>query len=190
MAYDSIVYTLGLIGMTPRTGLTNQAIRQLRTRHGSFDDPNALMAFDRDVEGEQRWHTTGLVDGVLMLLIVSTEREIKREAVIRSIFSERQPLGKGKSMRASSVERSKVTKRPIALNEDINTTDIPELPPGAWKNAVRGKYYRPVKKAVSVRVDIDILAWLKSQGEVGYLTRINSVLRKAMLADLRKQKAS
>lgn len=94
-------------------------------------------------------------------------------------------------MRASSVERSKAIKRLIALkNEDINTTDIPELPPGAWKNAVRGKYYRPVKKAVSVRVDSDILAWLKSEGEVGYLTRINSVLRKAMLADLRKQKAS
>ena len=27
----------------------------------------------------------------------------------------------------------------------INTSDIPELPPGAWKNAVRGKWYRPIK---------------------------------------------
>ena len=94
-------------------------------------------------------------------------------------------------MKASSAERSNTIKRLIAMkNEDINTTDIPELPPGAWKNAVRGKYYRPVKKAVSVRVDSDILAWLKSEGEVGYLTRINSVLRKAMLADLRNRKAS
>ena len=94
-------------------------------------------------------------------------------------------------MKASSVERSKTMKRLIKMkNEDINTTDIPELPPGAWKNAVRVKYYRPVKKAVSASVDSDILACLKSEGEVGYLTRINSVLRKAMLADLRKRKAS
>lgn len=56
--------------------------------------------------------------------------------------------------------------------------------------AVRGKYYKPIKKAVSVRVDSDILAWLKSGGVVGYLTRINAVLRKAMLTDLRKRKAS
>ncbi len=26
---------------------------------------------------------------------------------------------------------------------NIDTSDIPELPPGAWKNAVRGKWYRP-----------------------------------------------
>ena len=156
-----------------------------------FDDHNALTALIAMSKGEQRWHTTGLVVGVLWLLVVSTEREIKGETVTRIIAARKATPGKEKSMKASSAERSNTIKRLIAMkNEDINTTDIPELPPGAWKNAVRGKYYRPVKKAVSVRVDSDILAWLKSEGEVGYLTRINSVLRKAMLADLRKRKAS
>jgi hypothetical protein len=37
--------------------------------------------------------------------------------------------------------------------EKVDTSDIPELPPGAWKNAVRGKWYRPVKQAVSIRLD-------------------------------------
>ena len=60
-----------------------------------FDDPNALTAFDRDVEGEQRWHTTGLVVGLLLLLVVSTEREIKGETVIRIISARKAtPWGK------------------------------------------------------------------------------------------------
>lgn len=67
----------------------------------------------------------------------------------------------------------------------IDTSDIPASPPGAWKHAVRGKWYRPVKKPVSIRLDADVLAWLKSQGN-GYQTRVNSVLREKMLQEIRK----
>ena len=38
-------------------------------------------------------------------------------------------------------------------DEDIHTSDIPEVT--AWSDAVRGKFYRPVKKAISLRVDGD-----------------------------------
>jgi uncharacterized protein (DUF4415 family) len=70
-----------------------------------------------------------------------------------------------------------------ALPDDqIDTSDIPELPPGAWKDAVRGKFYRPVKQAVSMRLDADVVAWLKQRGK-GYQTRVNSILRQQMLAD-------
>ncbi|WP_221897892.1 MULTISPECIES: BrnA antitoxin family protein [unclassified Gammaproteobacteria] len=34
----------------------------------------------------------------------------------------------------------------------------------------------PVKKAVSIRLDADVLDWLKSQGK-GYQSHINAVLR-------------
>jgi uncharacterized protein (DUF4415 family) len=37
----------------------------------------------------------------------------------------------------------------------------PELPPHAWKDAVRGKFYRPLKQAVSMQLDADVIAWLK-----------------------------
>jgi len=67
----------------------------------------------------------------------------------------------------------------------VDTSDIPELPPGVWKNAVRGKWYRPVKKAVSIRLDADVLAWLRAQGS-GYQTRVNTLLRKRMLEEIRK----
>ncbi|MGB8480831.1 MAG: BrnA antitoxin family protein [Acidobacteriaceae bacterium] len=73
-----------------------------------------------------------------------------------------------------------------AMPEDkIDTSDIPELPPGAWKTAVRGKWYRPVKRPVSIRLDADVLAWLKSQGS-GYQTKVNIFLREKMLKEIGK----
>jgi uncharacterized protein (DUF4415 family) len=68
-----------------------------------------------------------------------------------------------------------------AIPEDkIDTSDIPELPPSAWKDAVRGKFCRPLKQAVSMRLDADVVAWLKKRGK-GYQTRANSILRQRML---------
>jgi uncharacterized protein (DUF4415 family) len=75
-------------------------------------------------------------------------------------------------------------QRLATMPEDqVDTSDIPELPPGAWKNAVRGKWYRPVKKAVSIRLDADVLAWLKAKGS-GYQTRVNNLLRERMLKEV------
>ncbi len=71
------------------------------------------------------------------------------------------------------------------LEDKIDTSDIPELPPGAWKNAVRGKWYRPLKQPVSIRLDADVLAWLKSQGN-GYQTKVNIFLRERMLKEIGK----
>jgi len=70
--------------------------------------------------------------------------------------------------------------------EEVDTSDIAELPPGAWENAARGKWYRPVKEAVSIRLDADVLSWLKSKGS-GYQTRINGLLREKMLQESAKR---
>ena len=76
-----------------------------------------------------------------------------------------------------------------ALPDDrIDTSDIPELPPNAWKDAVRGHFYRPVKQAVSLRLDADVVAWLKKPGR-GYQTRANYILRERMLAQRKKVRA-
>jgi uncharacterized protein (DUF4415 family) len=71
-------------------------------------------------------------------------------------------------------------------DDRIDTSDIPELPPGAWKNAAHGLFYRPVKQAVSLRLDSDIVAWLKKPGR-GYQTRANRILREQMLAESKKR---
>ena len=65
----------------------------------------------------------------------------------------------------------------------IDFSDIPPLNESFWKNAVRNPYYRPVKQQLTVRLDADVIAWLRQQGR-GYQTRLNQVLRKVMLDDI------
>lgn len=65
-------------------------------------------------------------------------------------------------------------------DEDIDTSDIPEV--RDWSKAVVGKFYRPLKEPVTLRLDADVLAWLKSSGP-GYQTRINTLLRQLMSSD-------
>ena len=69
-------------------------------------------------------------------------------------------------------------------DEDIDYSDIPPLTEEFWANAVRGKFYRPRKAQVTARLDADVIAWLKAGGQ-GYQTRMNAILRKAMLAALK-----
>ncbi len=70
-------------------------------------------------------------------------------------------------------------------DSQIDTSDIPELPLRVWKDALRGRFYRPVKQAVSMRLDADVVAWLKRAGR-GYQTRANRILRQQMLAEYRQ----
>jgi uncharacterized protein (DUF4415 family) len=66
-------------------------------------------------------------------------------------------------------------------DNDIDYSDIPEFPDEFWKNARRGLFYKPTKTSTTVRIDSDVLAWLRGQGK-GYQTRINAILRREMLA--------
>jgi uncharacterized protein (DUF4415 family) len=66
---------------------------------------------------------------------------------------------------------------------DLSDPDAPEV--RDWAGAVRGRLYKPVKKLKSLRIDADVLAFFEAQGP-GYQTRINTVLRKAMLEALRR----
>ena len=72
------------------------------------------------------------------------------------------------------------------LDSEIDLTDIPEIID--WSGAVVGKFYRPIKKSLTIRVDADVLAWLRSQGK-GYQTRINQLLRAAMNTRAGKRRA-
>lgn len=62
----------------------------------------------------------------------------------------------------------------------IDTSDIPPLTEDFWKHAVRGKFYKPTKTSTTLRIDSDVLAWLRAQGK-GYQSRINAILRRKML---------
>ena len=69
-------------------------------------------------------------------------------------------------------------------DSDINFRDIPRLSEEQLANLVRLRDVRR-KVAVSVRLDPQVLAWLRSKGE-GHLTRINDILANLMEAEQRK----
>jgi uncharacterized protein (DUF4415 family) len=63
-------------------------------------------------------------------------------------------------------------------DEDIDFSDAPAVV--GWSGAEIGKFYRPTKKPVTMRLDSDVIAWLKADGR-GYQTKANWLLRHAML---------
>lgn len=71
---------------------------------------------------------------------------------------------------------------------DLTDPDAPELGDLNWQRAVRGKFYRPIKQQVTAKLDSDVVAWLKREGP-GYQTRLNAILRQAMLADAKGKAA-
>ena len=63
--------------------------------------------------------------------------------------------------------------------EDIDYSDIPQV--RDFSNFVRGRFYRPEKQAVTIRLDADVVAWFKG-AEPKYQTAVNRVLRDYMLS--------
>jgi uncharacterized protein (DUF4415 family) len=79
---------------------------------------------------------------------------------------------------------TKEQKRDIAAiaakkDGDIDFSDVPEVLD--WSGAEIGKFYRPPKKSVTMRLDQDVLNWLKAYGG-GYQTKANLLLRHAMMS--------
>jgi len=85
-----------------------------------------------------------------------------------------------------------IRKQLVALanrpEADIDFSDIPATRRADWAGAVRGKFYRPIKQQLTVRIDADVLAWLKSYGK-GYQSRLNAILRSVMLGKARRRRA-
>ena len=65
-------------------------------------------------------------------------------------------------------------ERIAELRKNVDFADIPEI-----KDLSTGhiRNWKPAKKAVSFRIDIDNLEWLQSTGVKGYQRRMNAVIR-------------
>lgn len=89
-------------------------------------------------------------------------------------------------MKGSTQKLDQELKALVRLRDDqIDPSDIPEVTD--WSKAIVGKLYRPIKQPVTIRLDADVIAWLKSQGP-GYQSRINALLRSAMTAESRSRR--
>lgn len=71
-------------------------------------------------------------------------------------------------------ELEALAKRPDTA---IDTSDIPEIT--ETQQAVVGRFYRPVKQVITIRLDADVLAWFKARNSK-YQTALNEALREYM----------
>jgi uncharacterized protein (DUF4415 family) len=88
----------------------------------------------------------------------------------------------------TSAQKAELEKLVSMPDSDIDFSDIPPLDERFWKNAVKNPFYRPKKTSTTVRIDSDVLYWLRTNGK-GYQSRINAILRQAMLTSLNKRSA-
>lgn len=88
--------------------------------------------------------------------------------------------------RLTAEKRKELMRLSKASDHRINLSDIPEIK-NIPSDAVIGKFYRPKKASVTIRLDADVLAWLKATGE-GYQTRINTYLRQLMQRNVREDR--
>jgi uncharacterized protein (DUF4415 family) len=95
---------------------------------------------------------------------------MRKTAFVR--FDPAQPL--------TDKEKAQITALAEKADDPVDVSDIPELDERFWATAVRNPFYKPRKASTTVRIDKDVLEWLRAQGR-GYQTRINQILREAML---------
>ena len=77
-------------------------------------------------------------------------------------------------MSKKSKEIGKLRQLAQQPDRDINTSDAPEI--ADWSGAERGRFYRPIKQQVTLRIDADVLAWFRTKVNK-YPTRINAAIR-------------
>jgi len=98
--------------------------------------------------------------------------------IVRTTLNEHRLTEKDKR------ELAELAARP---DSEIDYSDIPPLTEKFWKSAIRNPWYKPRKQQVTLRIDADVLAWLRRDGK-GYQSRLNTLLRNAMIAQLRGNK--
>ncbi len=69
--------------------------------------------------------------------------------------------------------------RPLPLERWANAMTLPEF------EAMLAAKHRTTKKQTTVRLDADVLDWLKSKG-AGHISRVNEILRTVMLAERKR----
>ena len=71
-----------------------------------FDDPHAISIQDRFVQGEERWQTLGLIEGVIVMLVAHSIEVEGDEETIR-IISARKATPREREIYAQSQQKTK-----------------------------------------------------------------------------------
>ncbi len=149
-----------------------------------------------------RWQTIGSVCGVTVLLVAHTVTEEDTDGTlvetIRIISARRATTRERERERESAMkkranytfdtlpplteaQRKHLDELTQMSDDQINTSDISALTDAQLAEMKRAEHYRPIKQQITARLDADVLAWLKAGGK-GYQSRMNAILRQAMLS--------
>jgi uncharacterized DUF497 family protein len=143
-------------------------------KHGlDFDDAERVLSGpcvtfedDRFDYGDERLVTLGVLAGRVVVIAHSPRDDKTR------IISMRRRIDVSKKSIKSDLERIDRMK-----DSEIDYSDIPALDKTFLKKAAVA--WPPEKKQLTIRLDADVLTWLKGHGP-GYQTRINRILRVVM----------
>lgn len=83
-------------------------------------------------------------------------------------------------MKASDIglsDKMRKELRKLKKHKAQPDAESPEIT--SWENAVLGKYFRPIKKQITVRIDADVLEWFR-HATSKYQTLINQACREYM----------
>ncbi|RRH90006.1 cytoplasmic protein [Mesorhizobium tamadayense] len=83
----------------------------------------------------------------------------------------------------TEAQKAEIAALKARSDDDVDTSDIPELPEEFWQNAVRNPYFKPVKQQLTLRLDSDLVAWFKRRTPEGrgYQSAINKALREYVM---------
>jgi uncharacterized DUF497 family protein len=144
-----------------------------------FDDPHLIDWYDKNHSSinEDRYICLGRLHDAVTLFVVFTERgenihliwHVKRS---RSKRGYTMPITKKRLEEIKAFKNTDFSDSPVLTEEQMK-----EFKPSHLRNMAN---YKPIKKTINVRLDADVIEWLQSEGR-GYQTRMNTILREAML---------
>jgi len=113
----------------------------------------------------------------VVLFVAFTWRQRDENEIIRLISARAPHSKRGPTKRHAAVRKRDIAAVAAKTDATIEFSEMPEVID--WAGAEVGRFYRPAKRPVTIRLDEDIIDWLKSYGR-GYQTRANLLLRHAM----------
>lgn len=82
----------------------------------------------------------------------------------------------------SSLTPSEIARLDAVEARLCNSDDVRETSDAAWKTAVRGKHAKQAREAISIRLDAEVLQWVRAKGSSSSV-EINRILREKMEAE-------
>jgi uncharacterized DUF497 family protein len=124
----------------------------IRRKHGVsfetavsvFDDSEAVSYLDRVIDGEERWHTLGLVDGIVMLVVHQLRNKMAKKKSAWSRQEKRVPANALFTKSLSDRQRRELQRLRDMPDSEIGFSDAPERDPLPAEVHV-GRFYRPIE---------------------------------------------